>query len=139
MLGLFLPRKLKAMPPGKSKVVFKRPSKSVLSIIRGATERNFTSFIETVEEVAKELTPIDLGHNRSSIHVEGKWSRIGLLFQMRAFTTSGYGAFLELGTSRKSSTFYPGAYITGKWRPYFKPAIEVAAKELEARSKRDWE
>jgi hypothetical protein len=37
---------------------------------------------------------------------------------MRAYTESGYGAYLELGTSRMAA------------RPYFAPAFRIAAAEL---------
>ena len=120
-------------------VKFKQPAQSVISVIEKATERQFTNFLDDFEEIAKELSPYETGNNRSQIHVKRRWAASKKFYDMEAWTESGYGAYLELGTSKKSSKFYPGPYISGQWRPYFQPAFEQAARSLEQSSPRDWE
>lgn len=119
-------------------VTVRRPPREVMDVIRAAGKRNFTAFLETFEEVAKELSPHDTGNNKDSIHAEGSWAN-SLMFDMKAYTESGYGAYLELGTSKKASTEYTGGYRSGQWRPYFAPAFRIAAAELARTQGKDWE
>jgi len=130
------------MPRGKfGDMKFTDKSKEAMQTIRNAGEENFTDFIETMEEKAKEYSPVAAdrgGNNRSSIKARGKWgNRLVLNFEI--FTESGYGAYLELGTKKKKSNFYPGAYVPGQWRPYMAPAYRFAHKQLEKTKPKDWE
>lgn len=97
-----------------------------MDVIRAAGKKNFTAFLETFEEEAKMGSPVDTGNNRDSIHAEGTWTN-SLMFDMKAYTESGYGAYLELGTSRMAA------------RPYFAPAFRIAAAELARTQGKDWE
>lgn len=88
----------------------------------GAVARDFA---ETMAAAAAELSPYLTGHNKSSIkaltHEQfaahgGSGARDGYYYVV---TESGYGAYLELGTSRMPA------------RPYFAPAFERARREFK--------
>ena len=87
----------------------------------GALARDFA---ETMAAAAAELSPYKTGHNKSSIkaltHEQfaahgGSGAQAGRYYVV---TESGYGAYLELGTSRLPA------------RPYFAPAFERARREF---------
>ena len=65
-----------------------------------------------IEGTAKELSPYLTGNNRRSITRDVK----GLVG--RVYSTSGYGGYLETGTSKMVS------------RPYFYPAAQLALNDI---------
>lgn len=86
-------------------------------------DRNMrTKFAEVMVEQAKEKTPYLTGNNKRSISIlsgsDGSYA-IG--------TISGYGAYLEMGTSRMPA------------RPYFLPAADVARKAIADTGPKDWQ
>jgi len=106
----------------------------------GACRENFVEMIDIMVEESKSRSPILTGNNRDSIEStlnergqrdsSGKFVSLGnknLAFSFKVYTTSGYGAYLELGTSRIPA------------RPYFAPAFQVAKRVLESKSKGQWE
>lgn len=79
-------------------------------------------FVDVMIEAAQEGTPYLTGNNRRSIALlesGGGAFAVG--------TTSGYGAYLELGTKRMQA------------RPYFLPAADIAKKNVESASERKWQ
>ena len=94
-----------------------------MGIVDGAVEEGLK---DTVVEAAAEVvrgSPVLTGHNRRSI---GYWVR---KLRAKIFSTSGYGGYLETGTSKMAA------------QPYFKPAADMhfpnfvrnVAKRLRAR------
>ena len=105
-------------------------TREAMNTIRNAGERNFTNFIDDMEEIAKSLAPgvhpTSTGNNRNSIKSRGEWgNRLTLNFEL--FTESGYGGYLELGTKKMPA------------RPYFAPAFQQALSRLEKTRPEDWE
>jgi len=76
------------------------------ALVRGASEEGLRDIIVAIAADAVKGSPYLTGHNRRSIQYEAK----GLTAS--AFSTSGYGGFLETGTVRMPA------------RPYFKPALD---------------
>ena len=72
-----------------------------------------TDFAETMVEHAKEGSPFDSGNNRDSIARDPVRN-----LKTRVFTRSGYGYWLEVGTSVMPP------------RPYFAPAADMAWDEV---------
>jgi HK97 gp10 family phage protein len=78
-------------------------------------------FAETMADRARDLAPpppkfgtdTATGHNRDSINFEMTGET-----KARVFTESGYGGWLEIGTTKMAA------------RPYFRPAFEATRKEL---------
>jgi HK97 gp10 family phage protein len=71
-------------------------------------------FCSGMADHARDLSPVAAvngGNNRDSINYESS----GL--EGRVFTESGYGGWLEIGTSRMAA------------RPYFRPAFEQQKRE----------
>lgn len=84
----------------------------VLQKVLAATQGKQRDFVENITEVAKENSPYITGHNRSTItwdEEEGKF---------RVYTQSGYGAYLELGTSKQQA------------QPYIFPAYESSKQQF---------
>lgn len=81
--------------------------------IRNLSSEGLIDFAEKIVDGAKVGTPILTGNNKDLIGTDAH-------DKMRAsvFTRSGYGAWLELGTSRMPA------------RPYFAPAIATAINEF---------
>ncbi len=71
-----------------------------------------SEFCEVMADTARDLTPYDTGHNRDSINheVSGMTGKV--------YTESGYGGWLEIGTSKMAA------------QPYFRPAYESARRVL---------
>lgn len=116
------------MPSGSNKqikVTFIDKTKEAMSVIRHASEANFTDFIETMGEIAMDLSPFLTGHNMASIKSTGQWGN-RLVFEFAIFTESGYGAYLELGTTRMAA------------RPYFAPAFQQALSNLKSEGEKIW-
>ncbi len=83
-----------------------------------AIERGLVkAFLFDVEPLARDLSPFDEGTNSRSIRhsVAGKTAEI--------HTESGYGGYLEVGTSRMPA------------RPYLRPAIERNKRKIAERIK----
>lgn len=96
-------------------VIFKDRTADVVRQVKADVSRNLeTDFAEVMVEVAKELSPIESGNNRDSIN-----HRPISEFEIHVFTESGYGGFLELGTSRMAA------------QPYFVPAAVEADREFQ--------
>ena len=68
---------------------------------------------DTMSAIAKRKTPVDTGNNRDSIATESSTTSTGRPVA-RVFTQSGYGGWLEIGTSRMPA------------RPYMAPAYNEA-------------
>ena len=87
-------------------------------------ERGIETLRDVIEEVAdkaveiaKENSPKDTGNNRDSITV-GKDKSTKKEIRTDIHTESGYGGYLELGTSRMPA------------RPYMQPAVIQALNEV---------
>lgn len=96
-------------------VIFNDRTRDVVRQVNSDVARHLeTDFAEVMVEIAKEGSPIESGNNRDSIN-----HRPISEFEIHVFTESGYGGFLELGTSRMAA------------RPYFAPAAVEAEREFE--------
>ena len=87
---------------------------AVVAAAREAASRNVADLCDSMVAVAKRLTPVDSGNNRDNITSDLNSTNgrpVG-----RVFTQSGYGGWLEIGTSRMPA------------RPYFAPAYEQAKR-----------
>jgi HK97 gp10 family phage protein len=82
-------------------------SQNVLKQATEDAEKRLSDFAGAMAAEAKTRSPVDTGNNRDSIDFEAK----GL--HAEVFTESGYGGFLEVGTSRMAA------------RPYFRPAFDA--------------
>ena len=74
-----------------------------------------------IQTEAKELSPKKTGTNQRSIGIEVE--EVGGRVEGSIFTQSGYGGFLEVGTSKMAA------------RPYLWPAVERHAKKVFDRMK----
>ena len=87
-------------------------SRSVIEEARRLAAEQIASFCAGMATEAKELSPVDTGHNRDSID----YTANGLNGEI--FTQSGYGGWLEVGTSKMAA------------RPYFRPAFEQTRQDM---------
>lgn len=71
-----------------------------------------------IVEFAKVLTPYKRGHNRRLITFDTKPINDGKTVLIRVYTQSGYGGWLEVGTTKMRP------------RPYIKPAIGMAKPSI---------
>ena len=108
------------------KVVFQDKTDEAADLIAGISEKNFTQFMDDMIGAAKEFSPIDTGNNRDSIKATSEWLTRND-FDFSLFTESGYGAWLELGTTRMPA------------RPYFAPAFQFAHKQITATPPSKWQ
>ncbi len=90
--------------------------------IRKIVHNNLSELSEEMAERAKDLAPYRTGNLRSSIQAEPEAE---LFFKVS--TSTGYGAYVELGTSKMDA------------QPFFKPAFDLASRHLAQRPKQDWE
>lgn len=74
--------------------------------IEGIVEKAVKEVVVDVASDSVKGSPVDTGHNRRSIDYNVK----GL--EGAVYSTSGYGGFLETGTSKMAA------------RPYMKPALD---------------
>jgi len=91
---------------------------NAVAVMREATDlclEDLNSLCEFMSGFAKELTPVKTGNNRRSIAIDPA-KKNGETPTARVFTTSGYGGWLEIGTSKMAA------------RPYMAPAFEAAKK-----------
>jgi HK97 gp10 family phage protein len=85
---------------------------AVIAAAREGAARNVADLCDAMSAVAKRLTPVDSGNNRDNITSDLNSTNgrpVG-----RVYTESGYGGWLEIGTSRMAA------------RPYFAPAYAQA-------------
>lgn len=98
-------------------VTIRDNSRDVLKQIGALTREKLRDFAEEMTEVAKSGCPVDTGNLRDSI----EWDEENVSDTqqaVRVFTQTGYGAFVELGTSRMAA------------QPYLAPAFETARKNV---------
>jgi hypothetical protein len=74
---------------------------------------DLNSLCEFMSGFAKMLTPVKTGNNKRSISIDPA-KKNGQTPVARVFTTSGYGGWLEIGTSKMAA------------RPYMGPAFDAA-------------
>ena len=85
------------------------PNKNVLAQIVKHEVARLNDFLEVMAEHARDASPFKTGHNRASISMD----RRGL--NGRVYTQSGYGGWLEIGTSRMAPRLYMrGAFDEAK-------------------------
>jgi hypothetical protein len=109
--------------PARQTVMVHTQFIDVTKIIGPIVHENLrVEFVETMVEVAKEKSPVDTGNNRASISY-----LVGNKGTFAIGTTSGYGAYLELGTRVMAA------------RPYFLPAAEEAKKTVQMLSMEAWQ
>jgi len=96
-------------------------SREALEEVGRLSHEALTEMAETMVEQGKENAPFRTGHLKGSIRLKG-----GGHCAFEVFTETGggehgdgYGAFVELGTSRMAA------------QPYLGPALEQAKKEME--------
>lgn len=90
-------------------------SRSVIEEARRLAAEQIATFCGSMTEAAKELSPVAKvkgGNNRDSIDYRAS----GLSGEI--FTESGYGGWLEVGTSKMAA------------RPYFRPAFEQTRQDM---------
>lgn len=90
-------------------------SRSVIEEARRLAAEQIASFCAGMATEAKELSPVAKvggGNNRDSID----YTANGLNGEI--FTQSGYGGWLEVGTSKMAA------------RPYFRPAFEQTRQDM---------
>jgi len=107
-------------------------TKEVEELVSGAILQGLRDTIVAIHNDVVELSPVKTGHNRRSIASEV--SRMGTVTQgddaqpekvvddsldeAACYSTSGYGGFLETGTSKMAA------------QPYFRPAFDMHKDEL---------
>jgi len=107
-------------------------TKEVEELVSGAILKGLRDTIVAIHNDVVELSPVKTGHNRRSIASEV--SRMGTVTQgddaqpekvvddsldeAACYSTSGYGGFLETGTSKMAA------------QPYFRPAFDMHKDEL---------
>jgi len=107
-------------------------TKEVEELVSGAILQGLRDTIVAIHNDVVELSPVKTGHNRRSIASEV--SRMGTVTQgddaqpekvvddsldeATCYSTSGYGGFLETGTSKMAA------------QPYFRPAFDMHKDEL---------
>ncbi len=93
-------------------VINDRTSKAMRQI-RKLSNEGIIDFAGKVVDIAKTLTPRLTGNNSDNILTKAHEE-----LNVSVFTSSGYGAYLELGTAHMPA------------RPYFMPAIGKAIREF---------
>ena len=91
---------------------------NAVAVMKEATDlciADLNSLCEFMSGFAKQLTPVKTGNNKRSISIDPA-KKTNDAPVARVFTTSGYGGWLEIGTSKMAA------------RPYMGPAFEAAKK-----------
>lgn len=96
-----------------AKVVTVMHTAEVMGKTEAAAHEWLLRVTSEIEGTAKELSPYQYGTNRRSITRDVK----GLVG--RVYSTSGYGGYLETGTSRMAA------------QPYFYPAYQLALGNIQ--------
>lgn len=89
----------------------------VRDAVRVAAIAGVNAAADEVVRIAKSLSPVLTGFNRSSIYREVAEVKEAGMVTAEIGTTSGYGGYLEEGTSRMMA------------RPYIRPALYAARTE----------
>lgn len=97
-----------------SNYTFRSQKAAAIKRAEAATKGKLREFAMTMQRKAKMRSPVLTGNNRRSIAFDQPGS-----MQLRVYTESGYGGFLELGTTRMAA------------RPYFAPAYEETKQAFE--------
>ena len=87
-------------------------SARVLQVATAASLDDINALCDRMADLARELTPYDTGNNKDNIETDTSMKDgkpVG-----RVYTQSGYGGWLEIGTSRMAA------------RPYLAPAYQRA-------------
>jgi len=92
-----------------------RPNRGLFKHINVKSAEQLGEFLEVMAGETRRLSPHDTGNNARSIEIDEKE-----LYKLkgRVYTTSGYGGYLEIGTSKMGA------------QPYFRPAFEIAKRVL---------
>ena len=94
-----------------------RPNPAARAKLNGALHRALLETLDMdIKPEAKKGSPYKFGHNMRSIDTEIE--EVGGRVEGSIFTQSGYGGFLEVGTSKMAA------------RPYLWPAVEHHAKKV---------
>ena len=88
-------------------------SKEVIAAAEKLAAQQIDTFCGLMADACKSLSPVDTGHNRDSITYKAE----GLNGEV--WTESGYGGWLEIGTSKMAA------------QPYFQPAFEQTKGEMK--------
>jgi len=88
-------------------------SKDVIAAAEKLAAQQINTFCSLMTDAAKSLSPYDTGHNRDSLTYKAQ----GLNGEV--WTESGYGGWLEIGTSKMEA------------QPYFQPAFEQTVGEMK--------
>lgn len=86
---------------------------AVMASANARLREEVSAVADTMANIAKRLTPYDTGNNSRSIATDSSTTSTGKPVA-RVFTQSGYGGWLEIGTSRMPA------------RPYMAPAYNEA-------------
>ncbi len=89
------------------------PNPNALRNMEAIAEQDLESFMENFEGLTKTGSPKDTGHNASTIFFQ----KVGRLMWILA-TASGYGRWLDEGTSKMAA------------QPYFAAAFAQACREF---------
>ena len=89
---------------------------AAIKAIRELAQGDLKSFAENMTGHVKDNSPKDTGHNAASVAMKVVDENT-----ITVHTESGYGAYLELGTSKMGP------------RPYFMPAFEQSRSEFNPR------
>ena len=100
-----------------------KPNPAAMAKLNGALFRALDETLDIdIQTEAKELSPYISGTNRRSIGIDVQ--EVGGRVEGSIFTQSGYGGFLEIGTSKMAA------------RPYLWPAVERHAPKVFERMRR---
>ena len=108
------------MPKITVKFITNLKTKEATKKVHDASKKALLDTLVAIVNYVKKDSPFLSGHNRRSIAFEmgpgGEFDKKEL--QAATFSTSGYGGYLETGTSKMPA------------RPYFKPALDKNMKNL---------
>lgn len=95
-------------------------SKEAATKVMKLTGNGIIEFTDVFTENTKRRSPFLSGNNKSLIDKDNRVSITGnRVIGASVFSQSGYGGFLELGTSRMAA------------QPYFRPALDETIQEFD--------
>ena len=99
-------------------VTIKAHTRRAMRDIRKASHETLIDLGQEIRGVAMGLVPVDTGNLRDNINfdVDG--------ITLAVFTTTGYGGFVELGTSRMAAQPYLTPGVMAAWKAIFGKAFE---------------